>query len=222
MTEMERSGSEVVPAFADNVWKKNFLGINRGICYNLHDRRKVVLDSHTHKINRNLVIGWLIIVGVLFVSYCGEVIKGTRTVPYLIAFMIATAVPAFFCLYLYRKKPDMKELRYYIVVGYFIMYLFSMFTGSTSMVFSYILPMLSLLVLYHQPNLILYTGIASMIVNIISIIGKFYTGAMTLETSRDAEIQIALLVLCFGGSYVATKLYDEITKENASYISIVD
>lgn len=180
------------------------------------------MDSHTHKINRDLIIGWLIIVGVLFVSYCGEVLKGTRTVPYLIVFMLATAVPAFFCLYLYRKKPDMKELRYYIVVGYFIMYLFSMLTGSTSMVFSYILPMLSLLVLYHQPKLILYTGAASMVVNIVSIIGKFYSGAMTLETSRDAEIQVALLVLCFGGSYMATKLYDEITDENTSYIRIVD
>ena len=107
--------------------------------------------------------------------------------------MIATALPAFFCWYLYWKKPQRMDLRYYIVVGYFIMYLFVMLTGSTSMVFSYILPMLSFLVLYHQPNLILFTGIASFFVNIISILHKFSDGEMGLANSKDAEIQLALL-----------------------------
>lgn len=182
----------------------------------------IVLSSQVRKINRDLVIGWLIIVAVLFVSYCGEVIKGERTVAYLSVFMLATALPAFFCWYLYRKKPDRFELRYYIVAGYFIMYLFSMLTGSTSMVFSYILPLLSFLVLYHQPKLILATGIASFIVNIISIIHKFSSGEMTLASSKDGEIQLALLFLCFGGSYVATRLYDEITDENIAYMKMLD
>ena len=90
------------------------------------------------------------------------------------------------------------------------------------MVFSYILPMLSLLVLYHQPRLILCTGIASLAVNLISIIHKFYTGAMNLSNSKDAEIQIALLLLCFGGSYAATRLYDQITDENVAYMRMLN
>lgn len=180
------------------------------------------MNSQIHKINRNLITGWLVIVGVLFVSYCGEVIKGERTLQYLVLFMLVTSVPAFFCLYLYRKKPDRFELRYFIVVGYFMMYLFSMMTGSTSMVFSYILPMLSLLVLYHQPKLILFTGIASGVVNLISIGIKFYTGEMNLSNSKDGEIQIALLFLCFAGSYLAAKLYDEITLQNIGYLKMVD
>lgn len=180
------------------------------------------MDSHVKKINRDLIIGWLVIVGILFVSYCGEVIKGERTVAYLCVFMIFTTLPALFCGHLYRKKPDRLELRYYIVVGYFFMYLFSMLTGSTSMVFSYILPLLSFLVLYHQPNLILATGIASFIVNVISIVHKFLDGEMDLASSKDGEIQLALLFLCFGGSYVATKLYDEITRENQAYVEMLD
>lgn len=180
------------------------------------------MDTHVRKINRDLVIGWLIIVGILFVSYTGEVIKGERTVVYLFVFMIMTAVPAVFCLVLYRRNPGMFRLRYYIVVGYFFMYLFSMMTGSTSMVFSYILPMLSFLVLYHEPSLILYTGLASLVVNLISVGMKFYDGSMTLANSKDGEIQLALLLLCFGGSYVATRLYDDITNENIAYINMVD
>lgn len=180
------------------------------------------MDSQTHKINRSLVIGWLVIVAVLFVSYCGEVMKGERSIPYLIVFMLVTAIPAFICVVLYRRNPVMEKMQYYIVVGYFIFYLFSMMTGSTNMVFSYILPMLSLLVLYHDPKLILYTGIASVCVNLISIGRKVFYGELTLQNSKDAEIQIALLTLCFVGSYLAARLYNEITRQNLAYLEMMD
>ena len=180
------------------------------------------MDSHVRRINRNLVTGWMLIVGILFVSYMGEVLKGERTFLYLLEFMIVTAVPAVICLLLYLKKPDMFRLRYYIVAGYFFMYVFSMITGSTGMVFCYILPMLSFLVLYHQPALILWTGVAAVAVNLVSIGLRVFSGTMTLGNSKEAEIQIALLFLCFGGSYVATRLYDRITKENARYLYLLD
>ncbi len=180
------------------------------------------MDAHVHKINRDLIIGWWVIVLILFVSYSGEVIKGERTLVYLIVFMLFTMLPPLACTFLYRKNPEGIGLRYCIVAGYFLMYVFSMITGSTSMVFSYILPLLAFLVLYHQPRLILATGFASLIVNLISIGHKIYAGEMTVANSKDAEIQIALLFLCFGGSYVATRLYDEITCENIAYTRELD
>ena len=169
-----------------------------------------------------MVTGWLIIVTVLFVTYVGEVIKGERTFGYLFAFLSAVMLPAFIIFIIYLKKPDWEMLCYLIVPGYFVMYIFVMLTGSTNMVFSYILPMLSLLVLYHHPKLILMTGLASLIVNLISIGQQFYAGELNMSNSKDAEIQIALIVLCFGGSYVATRLYDDITRENNEYVQILN
>jgi diguanylate cyclase (GGDEF)-like protein/putative nucleotidyltransferase with HDIG domain len=180
------------------------------------------MDSHVQKINRDLVIGWLVIVAVLFFSYVGEVIKGERTIPYLIVFTIVTALPAIICLLIYKKKPDVHSLRYLIVVGYFLMYVFVMMTGSTTMVFSYILPMLSFLVLYHQPMLILHSGIVAMLVNVISIYIKYKNGMLSVSNSKDVEIQLALIFLCFTGSFVATTLYDQITKENDEYNEALD
>lgn len=180
------------------------------------------MDSHFRKINQNMITGWLIIVIVLFVTYVGEVIKGERTIAYLIAFLSAVILPALFVFVVYLRKPDWKSLCYLIVPGYFVMYLFVMLTGSTYMVFSYILPMLSLLVLYHHPNLILWTGVASLIVNLVSVLLNFRAGMFNLSNSKDAEIQIALIVLCFGGSYVAAKLYDEITKQNNEYMQMLN
>jgi len=180
------------------------------------------MQTKEDKINHSLVVGWLVIVVVLLVSYFGEVMKGERTAAYLLIFMMVTGIPAVIAYLLYVKNHAMKALRYYIVAGYFLMYLFCMVTGSTDMVFCYILPMLSFLVLYHQPKLILYTGIASVLINIASVCYKIFQGTMTVSNSKDAEIQVALLTLCFVGSYVATKLYDSITKENIEYMEMLN
>ncbi len=174
-------------------------------------------DSHEKKINRNLVYGWMTIVLILFVSYVMEVLKEQRTVTYLVVFMAFTTVPALVVLILYLRKPDFYYLRYAIVGGYFLMYIFVMITGSTTMVFSYILPMLSLLVLYHQPWLILVTGFGSFIVNIISVLLRYFRGELNNSNTKDVEIQLALLLLCFTGSYLATRLYDEIHRKNQEY-----
>lgn len=180
------------------------------------------MDSHIKKLNRDMIMGWLVIVSVLFFTYTAEVIKGERDIPYLVVFLLITILPAVVGLILYLKKPASKRLCYYVVFGYLLMYIFVMETGSTIMVCTYILPFLSLMVLYHKPNLILITGAASLIVNLLSIIHKFNTGELNLGNSKEAEIQIALLVLCFGGSYIATKLYNEITQQNEDYVKMLN
>lgn len=168
-----------------------------------------------------MITGWLIIVTVLLVTYVGEVIKGERTVAYLLTFIPVVVLPAVIMLIVYLKKPDL-NLCYPFVGGYFIMYLFVMLTGSTTMVFSYILPMLGLLVLYHHPKLILFTGFASLIVNLVSIYQHYLSGLLTISNSKDAEIQIALIVLCFGGCYLAARLYDDISHQNERYLRILN
>lgn len=179
------------------------------------------MNSHTHKINRSLVYGWMLIVVILFISYTLEVVKGERTLSYLLVFSLVTVAPALLILILYLRQPDRYRLRYEIVIGYFIMYIFVMITGSTTLVFCYILPMLSLLVLYHQPRIILYTGIASMLLNIISITMRVNRGEITSHNSKEVEIQLALLFLCFLGSFLATRLYDEIHKKNEEYTTML-
>ena len=174
--------------------------------------------AETKRINRSLMIGWTIIVVVLFVSYIGEYIKNNRSLEYVIAFLLCTIIPNVFCHILYRRNPQSETMRYYIVVGYFVMYTFSVLTGSTFMVFSYILPLLSLLLLYHQPKLIFWTGVASVVVNIYPIVKKFLSGELNMESSKDVEIQMALIFLCFGGCYAATLIYDRIYRQNLQFM----
>lgn len=176
------------------------------------------MQAETKKINLSLMIGWTAIVVILCVSYIGEVIKGVREWDYVLTFMLLTIIPNLVCHVLYRMRPESEKLRYYIVGGYFIMYVFCLLTGSTNMVCCYILPLLSLLILYHQPALILWTGVVGIIFNLISIGLKFANGELDLESSKNAEIQIALIVLCFSGCYVATRIYDQIQKQNLEFM----
>ena len=177
------------------------------------------MDTHVKKLNRSMVIGWLLITLILLVTYTVEVIKGGRDVPYLIFFIAVTVLPAVIDLFLYLKKPDMKNLCYYVVVGYFVMYVFVLATGKSILVCTYILPMLSLLVLYHRPKLILGTGALALVAN-IAVIPKFYDPEYNggMGNSDVIEMQMGLITLSFVGSFIAARIYDRITKKNEEYL----
>lgn len=180
------------------------------------------MNSRDSVINKSLVIGWAIIVAVLIVIYIGEVFKGERTIGYYLLFLVFAVVPVIAAIFIYRKKTDSVYLRYVIVVGYFFMYTFVMVTGSTFMVFSYIFPMLSLIILYRQKNLILFMGIVSIVINILHIVIRINNGDVNLVNSKEIEIQMALLILCFSFCYVAAKLYGNITQRNMEYVNQID
>lgn len=174
--------------------------------------------SHFHKINKQMLIGWTIIAAVLLVTYIIEIFKGTRPLEYVLVFVPVVVLPPIGAFILYRKNPSSPNLCYFVMCGYFALYLFVMMTGRTIMVSTYILPMLSLLVLCHRPKLILATGAASLAVNLISIGMKISSGDITKANSDEREIQVALIVLCFLGSYFAARIYDSITNRNYAYL----
>ncbi|MDE7210197.1 MAG: diguanylate cyclase [Lachnospiraceae bacterium] len=171
-----------------------------------------------YKINRNLIIGWLIIVGILLVAYFGEFLKGQRTGRYMLIFSAVTAVPALVCALLFWRDHHNHNLRYFIIGGYFVMYVYVLLTGNTTLVFTYILPLLSLIVLYHQPKLVVILWLGSVAANLIFIARQFVEDKITVETSKDIEIQVALLFLCFGFLLVASRIYDDLYRKNEAYM----
>lgn len=174
------------------------------------------------KINRNMMIGWIIIVVILVVAYLGEYLKGVRTLSYMLLFYLVTVGPMLVCLILYFRDKKSYYLRYQILAGYSVMYTFVLLTGNTSMVFTYIFPLLSLIVLYHQPTLVLMVGLVSLAANLLYDLKLYLNGLITVESSKDVEIQLALIFLCFGFLYVASRLYDDIQRKNAEYLGEIE
>ena len=175
------------------------------------------METQTKRTNRALLIGWCVIVFVLFFMYLMEVFRGSRTPLYMVMFSLFTVVPQVAVSLWYMRRPDNEKIQYYIVFGYMLMYGFVLLTANTSQVWTYIIPMLSLLVLYHNPVLIQWTTIIAILLNIGEIAYRYIRGDITDLLDRDIRIQIGCLALCFIALYVATRIYKSSHDSNVAY-----
>lgn len=169
------------------------------------------------RVNKTLLISWLSIILILLTAYSVEVIKGERTVAYILSFGITMLIPFVIVTLVYRAKKDWEYFGYLVVVGYIFMYSFVMFTGATQMVFSYILPLLCFLILYHKPSLVIFTFFVTMVVNLSSLFYQLGQNSITVSNSKDVEIRFAVILVSFAGGLVSAKLYDSIHKDNKRY-----
>ena len=104
-------------------------------------------------------------------------------------------VPAVIVFLFYHWRPAWYYLRYLVLVGYLIMYTYVVFTGYTPLVFCYILPLLSLMVLYHDIGLIILTGVAAIGINVAQISLEFANGKVSADEIASVEIRFACLLL---------------------------
>lgn len=180
------------------------------------------MDRKLGKINRYLMIGWLAIVAVLTVTYFGELARGHRDWPYMAMFLSVTIIPAAACLIYFIKRPQSKKLRIYAIAGYLLMYTFVLLNTNTIMTYGYIIPMLTLIVLYHSPRLVLVMGSVALAANIACVVRFFAIGMVTSDDIKDVEIQLGMIAFSFVFAYIAAVLYSKIVKENEEYIGSID
>lgn len=147
--------------------------------------------------NKKAALVWIIIAIVLTVAYTIEVVKGGRTVPYYCTFMAFCWLPLLFGLIALKVKgAGWFFYREVIIIGYGIFYTFILMTADTALAFSYILPLLSMLILYKDRFMMLRAGIEGFVVLIISIVKNIIQGQTAPTDIVDYEIQIAVMLLC--------------------------
>lgn len=176
-------------------------------------------NYETKRVNKTLLISWLVIIGILLVAYGLEVIKNERTVGYLIEFVLFMLVPYAVVLFLYRRNKEWEYLGYAVVIGYSFMYAFVMFTGATQMVSVYILPLLCFLILYHKPRLIVFAFLISLSINVASLVYQLGQHIITVSNSKDIEIRFAVILVSFAGGFVSARLYNLIHRDNQRFMS---
>ncbi|MDO5155907.1 MAG: diguanylate cyclase, partial [Eubacteriales bacterium] len=174
-------------------------------------------NDEIRRINKTLLTSWMVIILILLVAYSIEVVKGERTLEYIIQFGLIMIIPFIITMFIYQKNRSWEYLCYVVVVGYTFMYTFVMFTGITQMVSSYILPLLCFLVLYHKPGIIIFSFFITLSVNIASLIYQLNTNAVTVSNSNEVEIRFAVIIVSFAGGLVSARLYNSIHNENKMY-----
>lgn len=144
---------------------------------------------------------WLVFALLLSANYGTDVSQGGYPSTNFIIFLILCWVPFFAgdLLLRIRGKAD-DRYRYALVVGYGIFYTFLICTTDSPIAFTYILPVVSLLVLYKDRKFMVGCAIANIASVIISVIYHLVVlGQNTATAQKNYQLQIACLLLCYIG-----------------------
>jgi len=150
--------------------------------------------------NKKAMAIWIVISIVLTVAYTIEVVKGSRTVPYYCTFLAFCWIPFIVGLIVLKLKGMGTWLyKYIIAIGYGAFYTFVLMTTNTTLTVMYILPVVSMLTLYKNRNLIIQCGVINIFILAAYVIKCIMSGMTSASNITDYEIQIAVIVLCYTG-----------------------
>lgn len=169
-------------------------------------------------LNKRFLNCYEIIVGVLFVAYILELVKGNRTLGYMAVFCAILLIPLVISILIYKKDKSSPLIKYIGVFGYGILYIFVLFTSVSMLAFCYVLPMIVAIALYQDSKFALQGGIMAILVNIAYIVTcMIQSGAESLDIV-NYEIELAVIALVAGLSLLSTKALERVGKYKMSLI----
>lgn len=148
--------------------------------------------------NMKAMLMWLVINIVLTGAYFLELAKGARDIKYIILF-------CFFCwapyvaggIVMKIRGAGTRLYREIISYGYMVFFAFVVLTTTTNLTFTYIFPIVSLLILYKSRNMLIRLGIINMLILTAALIVTIVQGKMDANTITSFEIQVAATALCY-------------------------
>lgn len=145
--------------------------------------------------NRVAIVCHAVTVAVLEGAYLLEVVKGDRTIPYYLIFSLFALVPLIAEFISFYKNPVDEKLKYLIGAGYTIFYIFVVVTTTNVIAFTYIIPILSVIILYSDVKLCAFVSGAGVVINIIFVGYQAISGNIKAEEMATYEIRVFLLLL---------------------------
>lgn len=143
----------------------------------------------------------------LILGYIGEYLKGARELSYVLGFVVLVLLPIITATMVYLKNKETTKMKYITLIGYFIMYIFVMFTATNILVFVYMFPILLMYFLYFDLKLMVVSCSAIGAVNITQIIYRYVVlGHATALDTTNFTIQFAAVFLYSFSVISSTKL----------------
>lgn len=158
-------------------------------------RRRFNGPSEEERINKVVFGTYAVIAAVLFLAYVMEFVKGTRTLQYSLTFLGFLGIPFLANAIVYFKNKESKLVRYFVLVGYMITYVFVLFTGSTVLTFTYILPIFVAFMLYSDVALLILLNVVSLVVNLICVIREGRACGWEAGFITESEIRLISMLL---------------------------
>ncbi len=142
---------------------------------------------------------WLIFSILLTANYGADVGNSLYSPKKYIIFVILCWIPFFIGELLLRIKGKSTDVyKTNLVIGYGIFYTFVLCTTQSSIAFTYILPVTSLLVIYKNRDFMIKCGIANTLSVIISAIYRTTVlGYSSASYMKDYQLQLSCIILCY-------------------------
>ena len=154
--------------------------------------------------NKKTMGMWLAMLVVLSAAYAMEVVKGLKSPSYFLMMELIAWIPFILGLIAVKVQGWHSKLYHNICgFGYGFFYLYIMVTSPGTLAFTYILPVVSMFVIYKNRNFIIRCGVASVVVLIYSIARNYMNGMNTPTDISNYEIQFGMILFCYIGYIVA-------------------
>lgn len=173
-------------------------------------------SSNLKSTNRFVLTSNWILDAVLILGYFIELKKGTKTITYIIEFNLMVLIPMAFATFLYIRDNESRLMKFITLGGYFVMYIFVMFTAAQDkpMVFVYMFPIILMYFLYFNIKLIVVSCSAAFSINLAKIVYyMFFLGLKDDAWTTNYLIQGASVLLFCYTLVTSTRLSNEFNTE---------
>lgn len=140
-----------------------------------------------------VIICWVMIF-VLSAGFMIEYFKGLRELSFVIPILVTGLVSVIIGTIVYRRSPLTKYVRYVTFAGFFIMYMFTLLTATTSVTFTFVFPLAALFCLYVDRWFMMLVCGLVLLLNGYYIVDKFMTTSR-LEVGQAAYNQFTTTML---------------------------
>ena len=152
------------------------------------------------KANKKAMIMWLVMSIVLSAAYVLEVLKGAKTISYFVIMELCCWGPFIFGLIVLKLQGwQTKWYRDICAGGYWLFYAYIMFTSPGTLAFAYVLPLLCMLVVYKDRNLMIRYGVLNMLILSATIVRNYMNGMNTSADITNYEMQFGITLFCYIG-----------------------
>lgn len=169
--------------------------------------------SEIQRCNKVTMLCHGLIGAIISAAYLIEVLKGSRTILYLAMLILLALGPFLVEVAMYKKNPESQILRKVIAYSYAVMYAVVVFTTTSKLPFTYIVPMLIIITLYGDISYCMRVGVGGVIVNVADVTYKALVTGLAKEDIADIEIRVIVMIIIVVYLCITAKVLKQINED---------
>ncbi len=172
--------------------------------------------SEMISVNKNVVIMLSILNLISAGGYFVEIITDAKPLGYSLIAITLALLPVIITNVLYRIDKASKSIRYVTIIGFGAMYAYVLLNTQNEVIFTYVIPVFTIIMLYDSLKLIISFGVGAIILNVIQIIIWVFNGYEIDKSKVEIQILILMMTTVFVSLVTITKnrIHDKRTEKS--------